>query len=149
MNPISSAIRLTSSIGHLVNLVTKHVNYLLALQTRYIQTDPTIGLLIGQLSGLKTALNQICGWTIGRPANAFRNDPFLLDLKVSIVGCELVLSGLNDYISNLECDCCDLKSLSGERKARLLWTDNDPNQHLSLLENKTKAINRVFEALQW
>jgi hypothetical protein len=146
MDPIS-ATGLATSLISTVDIIARSVSFLLALQTRYRQADLTVSLLIGQLSTLKAALNQICEWIKTKLVAVPRHEQLVKDLNVSIEGCKVLLLVLDERI--VSCERSEDDSLNAMGKARLLWAGSDIDQYLAQLNNHIIALNLLLTALQW
>lgn len=146
MDPIS-AFGLTASLLNTVDVIVKSVNFLVALQTKYTQADLTVSLLIGQLSTLKAALNQICEWITVSLVAVSRHEQLVSDLTISIEGCRVLLLVLDDRISLFQRDKDG--ALTIRNKGRFLWMETETNQYLTHLNNQVTALNLLLTALQW
>lgn len=148
MDPIS-AVGLTASLVGTINIITKSVNSMLALQTRYRQTDLTVRLIIGQLSTLKAALNQICDWITTSLVAVPEHEQLVLDLTTSVESCKVLLLILDDRINILNIDRDGVESLSILSKIRLLWAETESSRYLTHLNNQISALNLFLTASQW
>lgn len=151
MEPIS-AIGLSASLISCVKIITGSINSLLALQTKYRQADLTVQLILGQLSTLRAALNEICQWINVSLIGVPQHEQLVLDLTTSIEGCKVLLSILSDRIALLDRGGVDQDgsdSLGLRGKMRLLWAEKESNQYFSLLNNQINALNLLLTALQW
>ncbi|MCJ1265924.1 hypothetical protein MMC22_005806 [Lobaria immixta] len=121
------AIGLAGSVASIVDILAKSVNFLLNLQTKYKQADLTVSLLIGQLSTLKAALNQISEWITSK-------------------GCKVLVLALDDRIKSF--DRNPDHTLNSRGKAQLLWEENGTTDYLNHLSNHISALNLLLTALQ-
>lgn len=135
MDPVL-AIGLEGSVVGIVDLLAKSVNFLLDLQTKYQHPDLTVSLLIRQLSTLKAALNQICEWITSSPVAVPQHEQLVLDLTVSIEGCKVLVSALDDRINSLD-------------RTQFLWEENGTTDYLNHLSNQISVLNLLLTALQW
>lgn len=99
MDPVS-IVGLASSVLGIVDVISKNVSFILGLQSRYRQANLTISLLIGQLSTLKAALNQISEW-INSDLNTSQHEQLVTDLTVAIQGCKVLILAINTRIQDL------------------------------------------------
>lgn len=151
MEPVS-AVGLSASLISCVKIITSSINSLLALQTKFRQADLTVQLLLGQLSTLRAALNEICQWINVSLIDVPQHEQLALDLTTSIEGCNVLLLILSDRIALLDRDGAHqdgVESLSVRGKMRLLWAEKESNQYLSHLNNQINALNLLLTALQW
>ena len=146
MDPVSVA-GLTAALLGTVNTIAKSVGFLVNLQTKYKQADLTVSLLIGQLSTLKSALNQISEWVTVSLVAVSQHEQLVSDLTISVQGCRVLLLLLDDRINSFERNKAN--TLNFRDKARLLWTESDTSQYLTHLNNQITALNLLLTALQW
>lgn len=146
MDPVSVA-GLTASLLGTVNIIAKSVGFLASLQSKYRQADLTVSLLIGQLSTLQSALNQISEWVTVSLVAVSRYEQLVSDLTISVEGCRVLLLRLDDRITSFKRNKAN--TLVFRDKARLLWAENDTSLYLSLLNNQITALNLLLTALQW
>lgn len=146
MDP-ASAIALASSVIGIVDVLTKSVTSLLHLQTKYKQADLTVSLLIGQLSTLKAALNQISEWITSSLDAVPQHEQLVSDLTISINGCKVLVLALDDRIKSFDRNAAH--SLSALGKAQLLWDENGTTIYVNHLSNQISALNLLLTALQW
>lgn len=145
MDPVS-AIGLVGSVLGIVDIITKSVAYLSSLQSRYKVADLKVSLLIGQLSTLKAALDQVAALINSRP-DVPRDNKLVNDLSVALTCVEAVIFAVDDRLSDLERNGnYGLTSLS---KAGFVWDEQTMNDYLSLLNNQVNALNLFLTALQW
>lgn len=131
----------------IVDILAKSVNFLLNLQTKYKQADLTISLLIGQLSTLKAALNQISEWITSSLIAVSQHEQLVLDLTISIEGCKVLVSALDDRINSFERNAAH--TLNSLGKAQFLWEEKGTANYLNYLSNQISALNLLLTALQW
>ena len=146
MDPIS-VMSLAGAVFGVIDVITRSVNYLLNLQTRYKKTDLKVSLLIGQLSTLRAALNQISALIntslVGRP----QHQQLVDDLKISIEGCKVLISVLDDQFQCFEEK--ETVTLGTIKKIHFLWEEEGINDYLNHLDNQINALNLLLTALQW
>lgn len=145
MDPVS-AIGLVGSVVGIVDIITKSVTYLSSLHSSYKIADLKVRLLIGQLSTLKAALDQVANLINSRP-DIPRDDKLVYDLSVALTCVEAVIFAVDDRLSDLQRnDDRGLKTLS---KAGFVWDEQTINDYLGLLNNQVNALNLFLTALQW
>lgn len=145
MDP-ASAIGVASAVLAIVKIIAMNVSSLSDLQLKYNTADLKIGLLIGQLSTVKAALNQI--------AHLFENDfgalrdPDLIDDFSTSLGCvEAVVILLDDRISLVQRNAAD--ELTIRSKVNFMWDEKTMDDYLNLLSNQIQALGLLLTALQW
>ncbi|KAI1378831.1 hypothetical protein F4677DRAFT_443316 [Hypoxylon crocopeplum] len=145
MDPVS-VIGLTGAIIGIVDVVTRSVKLLSDLKSRYNIIDLKINLLIGQLSTLRAALNQIDDLASSYLATT-RHEQLYSDVSVSLQGCEAIIFVLNDRLTQMERN--DYNRLTKGSKAYFLWDESTISEYLVLINNQINALNLLLTALQW
>ena len=146
MDPVT-ATSLAGSVVSIVDVLARSVSFLANLQTKYKRADLTVSLLIGQLSTLRAALNQISEWITSNLAALHLNEQLVSDLTISINGCEFLVLALEDRIDSFDRNAD--RTLNSLGKAQLLWEENGTNDFLNHLNNQINALNLFLTALQW
>lgn len=146
MEPVS-IISLVGSVVSIVDVIGRSLSYLLDLQTKYRKANLTISLLIGQLSTLKAALNQISEWITASLVGVPQHEQLVADLDVSIEACKILILVLDDRISCLERGA--ISELRTVDKVQFLWEEKGMTDYLNHLNNQINALNLLLTALQW
>ena len=89
-------VSVAASVIGIVDVITRSVNSLLDLQTRFKKADLTVSLLIGQLSTLKAALNQISEWITTSLITVPQHHQLVMDLTVSLKSCKFLILLLDE-----------------------------------------------------
>lgn len=131
---ISDVIR--GSLGRLVNI-----------QSKYKSSSLVVSLLIGQLTTLKAALDQITEWVAPSLVNLPQHQQLVADLDISLKSCEIVVSILEERIAQLQWD--DENDLKFKGKVMFLWEESRLNEFMDHLNNQTNALNLFLTALNW
>lgn len=142
-----SAIGLAGSVVGIGKILAKSVNFLLNLQQNYKHADLTVSLLIGQLSTLKAALDQICDWITSSLVSVPQHEQLVLDLTNSIEACKILVSALDHRISSLDRNAAH--SLNASGRARFLWEESGTTDYSNLLSNQISALHLLLTASQW
>lgn len=145
MDP-ASAVGVASAVLAIVNLIAKSVASLSALQSRYVAADLKVSLLIGQLSTVKAALNQMAKLLEG-DHGILRDLELIMDLKMSLECIETVVMVLEDKISEVQRDASD--TLTIRSKVNFMWDEKTMDDYLNLLNNQIHALGLLLGALQW
>lgn len=151
MDPLS-VVGLTGSLLGCVKIITTSIHSLHTLKTKYRQADLTVDLFLAQLSTLRAALNQICGWITDSLIGVPGHDQLVSDLNTSIEGCQVLLLVLSERFASLDRNGVDqdrVQSLSTRGRTRLLWAEHESNQYLSHLNHQTSALHLLLTAFQW
>ncbi len=146
MDPVS-VLGVAGSIVTLAGVISKSLQSLLDLQTKYKKANLTVSLLIGQLSTLKAALNQISAWIDTSLVDAPQHQQLVADLTTSLDGCELLILLLDDRLNHLKRS--STVSLNTLGRAQLLRGESDMHEYLNQLNNQISALNLLLTALQW
>lgn len=144
MDP-ASAIGIASAVLSVANLLAKNITALSDLQSRYGAADLKISLLIGQLSTIKAALNQIAKLLEGN--RSIRDNELISDFSLSLECVEAVVVILDDKVSRAQRNSAN--TLSFRNKAKFMWDEKTMDDYLNLLNNQIHALNLLLTALQW
>lgn len=146
MDPLS-AIGAAGSILGIIDVVSRSIKTLMGLQSRYKRVGLKLRLLIGQLSTLKAALNQINDLIETRLDGVSQNQQLVTDLAISLDCCEAVISVLDDQL------CAFQRSKSADldpwSKTQFLWGESDMTDYQNLLNNQINSLNLLLTAIQW
>lgn len=145
MDP-ASAIGVASAALSIVNLIAKSVASLSDLQSRFNAADLRVSLLIGQLSTVKAALNQIAKLLEG-PHGALLDSELISDFSSSIGCVQAVVVVLDDKISLVQRNSAN--ELTIRSKAHFIWDEKTMDDYLNLLNNQIHALGLLLTALQW
>ena len=145
MDPVS-AIGLAGSILGIIDVATRSIGALRALQQRWEMADLTISLLISQLSTLKAALSQIEGW-ISTNLNAIQHYQLVMDLGASLESCETLLLFIDGTLSHLALN--DSNPLSLESRIKAVLQDKTVKECATHLANQSTALNLLLTAMNW
>lgn len=146
MDP-ASIIALAGSAISIVDVIGRSLSFLLELQTKSRNANLTVSLLIGQLSTLKAALNQISEWITTSLVGVPRHEQLIADLDVSLEACKVLVLLLDDRIFHLKSSLTS--QVAAVAKAHFLWEEKGMNDYLNLLNNQINALNLLLTALQW
>lgn len=91
-----SIVGVAGSIVGVIDVISRSLNCLLGIHTKYKRVSLTITLLIGQLSTLKAALNEILAWTNKNLVTAPQHERLVLDFQVSLNGCRVLMQILDE-----------------------------------------------------
>ncbi|RDL41329.1 Transducin (Alpha subunit), insertion [Venustampulla echinocandica] len=144
MDPIS-VIGLAESLVGISDIIAKSLRRLINLQSRYRSASLVVSLLIGQLTTLKAAVNQITEWAGSSLFNTPKNEQVVADLKTSLESCKLLILVLEERISQLERDTSG--SLNVKGKVEFLWEESDLKEFSNHLNNQANALNLLLTAL--
>ncbi len=145
MDPVS-VIGLVGSIVGIIDVSTRAISALRALQQRWKIADLKISLLISQLTTLKAALSQIEEW-ISTSLNVTQHYQLILDLESSLESCETLLLFIDAQLIHLHQN--DSKTLSFESRVKAVLEDNTIKECATHLDHQSTALNLLLTALNW
>lgn len=106
-----------------------------------------VGALLGQLSTLKAALDQIRQWVQRSLAGVPENYQMAMDLEASLDSCKVLVSIMDSYISEL--DWTEADTLTFESKMKAMSHDSSIKECSSHLGHQCIALNLLLTALNW
>jgi hypothetical protein len=130
----------------IADVVTKSLKSLMDLQSNYQHADLKVNLLVGQVSTLRAALNQVAKM-MGNDLKILSQEQLSRDLSTSLQGCEAILSALDNRLSNIKRN--ELNGLTLSSKIHLVWDDVSITDYQNMLNNQINALNLLLTALQW
>ncbi|MCJ1388715.1 guanine nucleotide-binding protein subunit alpha [Xylographa bjoerkii] len=145
MDP-ASIIGIAGSVLGIIEVIAAAVNTLSTLQTKYRNADFTVFLLIGQLSTLKAALNQISEWITNDLDTKTQYQQLTADLTSALEGCRVLILFLDDRVTQLSKK--ESQNLTTKSKLVFLWDEQVMNDFLSHLNNQINALNLLLTAIQ-
>ena len=142
-----SILGTTSSIISILDVASRCIKSLRAFKQHWDDADMTINLLVGQISTLKAALEQISNWMSTSVNAAPQHHQLLIHLEQSLYSCRILISFTNDHTSSLETDRYNELHLKG--KAQAILQDRRIRDCVSHLNNQTGALNLLLTASNW
>ena len=146
MDPLT-IVGVFGAIVGIIDVITRSVRSLCNIQAKLRGTDLTISLLTGQLSTLKAALSQINEWINTSLVTVQKHQRLVLDLKVSLESCSVVIQLLGDRIRQFE--QIEGSTICTQGRILYLWGQTGITEYLNHLNNQTSALNLLLTALQW
>lgn len=146
MDPLS-IVGLAGSLVGISQVIGKSLQGLVNLQSKYRTASLTVSLLIGQLTTLKAALNQISEWSQSVFFDAPQQELVLADLGVSLRSCGMLVGLLEDKIEQLDRSNADTLSVKGQ--IGFLWEEKGLGELTTHLNNQINALNLLLTALHW
>lgn len=147
MDPVS-AIGLAGALVGIGDVITRSLRRLVDLQSKYRSSSLVVSLLIGQLTTLKAALNQITEWATSSLVGVLRHEQLMGDLQVSLESCHVLIFILEERIEKLELEQ-DGGSLSVKGKIGFLLEESGLNEFTTHLNHQVNALNLLLTALNW
>ena len=142
-----AVVGLVASVASIGDVVSKVIRTLCHVQTKYKNANLTVSLIVGQLSTLNAAFNQISEWISTSLRDVPHNKQLIDDLTVAVDSCKVLMLVLDQRFSNLDKENDGRLSTTGN--AVFLWREGDLKEYLSHLGNQIAALNFLLTALQW
>ena len=142
-----SAISLAGSIVGIVDVATRSISALRKIQERWKAADLTVSVLIGQLTTLKAALNQISQWVSMRLTGSSQHHQLVIDLEAAIQSCRLLILLLDEHLNKLEWNASH--RLDFESRVKTVLQDCNIKECANHLSNQSVALNLLLTALNW
>lgn len=146
MDPLS-IVGAASSIVSILDIAMRCIGSLRILQQRWYEADWTVSLLVGQLTTLKVALEQIHEWIASSLDPVPQHYQLVLDLDASLESCHLLVSIIDRHVSSLHWDHID--ALTFASKAKTVWKDQSIQDCVNHLYHQTAALNLLLTAINW
>ncbi|EPE34221.1 Transducin (alpha subunit), insertion [Glarea lozoyensis ATCC 20868] len=144
MDPVS-AIGLAASLVSVGDVLARSLQCLINLQSRYRSASLIVSLLIGQLTTLKAAVNQITDWVTTSLFNDPKHEQVVADLEISLESCKILILVLEERLSQLERDGGGNLNVKG--KIGFLWDESELKEFSNHLSNQANALNLLLTAL--
>ena len=146
MDPVS-AIGLAGSVIGIIDVAAKSISSLRKLQERWKAADLTISLLVGQLTTLKAALEQISAWISRSLDGNEQHHQLVLSFETTMQSCKLLLHVLDGQLSELEWDASH--KLDFESRVKAVLEDCTLKEYANHLSHQYVAMNLLLTALNW
>lgn len=146
MEPLS-IVGAVSSIVAIIEVATRCISSLRALQQRWTGADWTVNLLVLQLATLKAALDQIREWSAENLSTEPQHHQLVMDLDTSLESCKILIAVIDSHVSTLKWDEAD--TLMFESKAKAVWKDQSIQDCVNHLHHQTAALTLLLTALNW
>jgi len=147
MDPLS-IIGLLSTAGTIATTITFTIKSLSDLRGQFQDADVRIRLLIGELSTVKSALNQINDWARYLD-DTHRQADVVEALKVSLDGCQLAIDALAEEVRLLLRGATPNSSLGFRTKRRYAWSESSLKEHENRMHAQIAALQLLLKAVQW
>jgi len=150
MEPVS-AIGLAGALVGIGDVITRSIRSLMSLQSKYRSASLVVSSLIGQLTTLKAALNQINQVVSGSVAKLPLHGQLVDDLRVSLGSCHVLMFVLEERIEGLDrnCDQTGGNDPSAKGKAKFLLEESSLHEFNTYLSSQVNALDLLLSALNW
>ena len=146
MDPVT-IIGLAGSVVSIVDIITKCIITLKNLQSQWQSADWTVTAIIGQLTTLKAALNQISEWIATDLATLPQHYQLVLDLEEALGSCKILIVFIDGRLNRLERTNDDSLTFQSRLKATL--DEKGIQDSVNHLHNQSSALNLLLTALSW
>lgn len=106
-----------------------------------------VALIMGQISTLKAALEQISQWMQTDADTLISHYQLVMDLEVALHGSRLSITFIHDHVATLMRD--EYNELTFKSKAGAMAQDNTVQQCAKHLNHQTGALHLLLTALNW
>ena len=142
-----SVIGLAGSVVGIVDVMTKSIIALKNLQTKWQVADWTVTSIIGHLTTLKAALNQISQWISSDLAAEPQHYQLVLDLGDALHSCKALILYIDSHLCKFEWNNDD--SLTFHSRLRAVLNDGGVKECVNHLNNQSNALNLLLTAMSW
>jgi chaperonin cofactor prefoldin len=146
MDPVS-AVGLAGALVGIGDVITRSIRSLIDLQSKYRSSSLVVSLLIGQLTTLKAALNQITEWVGNSLVSVPQHEQLVADLQASLGSCHVLIFVLEERIEKLEQEQDHGDDLTVKGKIGFLLEESSLNEFTNHLNNQVNALNLLLTAL--
>ncbi|THV51975.1 hypothetical protein BGAL_0093g00190 [Botrytis galanthina] len=144
MDPVS-ILTLTGTVFTTGKFITSLITNLIKLKSKYKSASLMASHLIGQLTTIKAALDEVSNWIATSLQGADRNEQLIFNLESSLESCHVFLLMLEDHITRLDQNGID-RQLKG--KVKLLWNESEIKKLNNYLSSQISALNLLLTAVQ-
>ncbi|TGO14489.1 hypothetical protein BTUL_0052g00270 [Botrytis tulipae] len=137
MDPVS-ILTLTGSVFTTGKFITSLITHLVTLKSKYKSASLMASHLIGQLTTIKAALDEVSNWIATSLQGADRNEQLIFNLESSLESCHVFLLMLEDHITRLDQNGID-RQLKG--KVKLLWKESEIKELNNYLSSQISALH--------
>ena len=149
MDPIS-VIGLLSTAGTIASTITVTIKRLSDIRGQLRDADVRIRLLIGELSAVKSALNQINDWTHYLD-DSHRQADVVQGLQISLEGVQLAMDALAEEVRLMLGSTTPESTLTQDVRLRIkyAWKESSLTEHENRLRAQIAALHLLLQAVQW
>jgi hypothetical protein len=147
MDP-ASILGLTGAVIKISDVIARSLLSLIKLQSKCRTASLVITLLIGQLTTLKAAINQITEWISNSLINIPVHEQLVSDLQVSLESCQVLILVLEERIKGLEKEQNEEGEINLKGKLGFLMEEGGLQEFTNHLNNQANALN-LLTAFQW
>ena len=146
MDPVT-ILGTAGAVADIVGLITKTINSLDELRTRWRKVDLTVINLRSQLTSLRAALNQISEWIQLGLAHVPQHHQLVIDLEQSVSCCRLLVKSMEVFISEL--NLRDDGILDLDQKIQTVFQTKRYKEFQEFIPHQTSALNLLLSAFSW
>lgn len=147
MDPMS-AIGLVGSVVGVLDVVTRSVNKLSSLRTKFRRADFFVSALHGHLCVVQAALHELAERLRAEHPNFLQpKEKVQTALETSLEGCGILVASFEEQLDKFR-DEGDAQ-MTAQGKLSFLWHDRDVKDYLDLLDRHVNALNLLLQVIQW
>lgn len=150
MDPVT-AFGVVAGGVQVVQAIVCTIEGLSSLRGKYKNADLTIRSLIGELSTIKAAINQLSDWSKYNSQKSASNREYDEGLDVALEGCHAIMEVLAEEVAGL-CENTNMGStgvLGFKARMRVVWNDALMQNLEDRLHAQVRALNLLLQACQW
>ncbi|KAF7862538.1 hypothetical protein EAF04_007411 [Stromatinia cepivora] len=145
MDPVS-IIGLAGSALNTGKVIANLLKSLITLRSKYKTASLMVSLLIGQLTTIKAALNEVSDWIATSLRGLAEHEQLIDDLNISLESCHIIMLILDDRVTQLSRNC--MEGLNFEGKIKFLWDESEMGEFNNHLNSQINALNLLLSAIQ-
>ena len=146
MEPLS-ILGAAGSIVNVIDVAARCISSLHSLQQRWKDADMAVTFMMGQISTLKVALEQISQWMENGTDTLALHKQLLLDLDLALHSSRISITFIDDHITTLMRN--QYNELTFKSKARAMAQNTTVQECAKHLNSQTVALNLLLTALNW
>ena len=147
MDPIS-VIGLLGSVVGVLDVVTRSVNKLSGIRTKFRRATFLVSALHGHLCIVQAALSQLEEILRANSPHFVQSKAEIkVALEISLEGCGILVASLEEQLDKLYDE--NNEQMTAQGKLSFLWHDQDIKEYLDLLDRHVNALNLLLQAIQW
>ncbi|KAJ8069479.1 hypothetical protein OCU04_003132 [Sclerotinia nivalis] len=144
MDPVS-IVGLTGSALNTGKVIANLLKSLITLRSKYKTASLMVSLLIGQLTTIKAALNEVSDWIATSLQGLAEHEQLIDDLNISLESCHIIILILDDRVTQLARNC--MEGLNFEGKIKFLWDESEMGEFNDHLNSQINALNLLLSAI--
>ncbi|TGO49891.1 hypothetical protein BOTNAR_0413g00030 [Botryotinia narcissicola] len=144
MDPVS-IFGFTGSVLTTGKVVTSLITSLVTLKSKYKTAGLMGSLLIGHLTTIKVALDEVSYWIATTLQGVEKTEQLIINIESSLESCHVFLLMLEDHITRQHRNGID-RQLKG--KPRFIWNESKIKELNNYLDSQVNALHLLITAVQ-